>query len=275
MEIGSLIWRTGLVAAVAVAGAAVTHNAPAKPEAVRPMITIRVDDHRITSPTHMPAGLVDVRIVTSGKIHHHLAFWHLNRGVTKQRFLRVLKKADGDPFAIATGIGGNGPMLAGSTVSTMRMVSGTVVLADIVDGPTTEIASFEISGSTVSTTPPQALGTVVNRGFRFAMPAHFGRPGVYRFTNPDPTAHDGAIFRLAPGKRASDVVSWFQHGAKGAPPVDFSKPLGGPGAIGAHWTSWFTLPKLPPGRYLFGCFLTDSQGMLHVAMGMAADFLVR
>lgn len=269
-----LACRLGLLIAVALTGAAIAHGTPAKSSMARPHVTIRVDDKRIASPAHVPAGLVDVHIVTSGKVHHHLAFWHLNQGITKARFLRELKRENGDPFKIATCIGGNGPMLAGSVTSTMRMVPGTVVFADIVDGPTTEIASFEVSGAAVSMTPPHALGTIVNQGFRFVMPANFGRPGVYRFTNVDPTAHDGAIFRLKPGKRAADVVSWFQHGAKSAPPVDFTMPLGGPGAIGAHWTSWFTLSKLPPGRYLFGCFLPDAHGMLHIAMGMAADFVV-
>lgn len=271
----ALIWRLGLLAAVALTGAAIAQNTPAKSGVGRPSVTIRVDDKRITSPTRIPAGLVDVHIVTSGKVHHHLAFWHLHQGITKARFIRELKKPNGDPFAIATCIGGNGPMLAQTVVATMRMVPGTVVFADIVDGPTTEIASFNVSGAPVSTKVPHALGTIVNKGFRFVMPANFGKPGVYRFTNVDSTAHDGAIFRLKPGKRAIDVVSWFQHGAKGAPPVDFAVPLGGPGAIGARWTSWFTLPKLPPGRYLFGCFLPDSMGMLHIAMGMAADFVVK
>jgi hypothetical protein len=40
----------------------------------RPSITVRVDEHRITAPTRMPAGNVDIHIVTSGKVHHHLAF---------------------------------------------------------------------------------------------------------------------------------------------------------------------------------------------------------
>jgi hypothetical protein len=49
------------------------------PASARPSITVRIDDHRITAPTRMPAGYVDIHIVTSGKVHHHLAFWHLNR----------------------------------------------------------------------------------------------------------------------------------------------------------------------------------------------------
>jgi hypothetical protein len=44
--------------------------------------------------------------------------------------------------------------------------------------------------------------------------------------------------------------------------------------IGARWTSWFTLPRITPGRYILGCFLPDDHGMLHVAMGMVAGFEV-
>lgn len=264
-----------LLGALLVLVLAVTPSAFAGDAAARPSITVRVDDHRIVAPAKVPAGLVDVHIVTSGKEHHHLAFWHLNNGVTKERFIRVLKAPTGDVFAIATAIGGNGPQLSGSFDETMRLVGGTVVFADIVEGPTTRIASFRIGGRPISNRPPAALGTIVNKAFRFSLPAGFGRPGVYRFTNVDPVAHDGGIFPLVGQKTAADVVHWFHTGGKGRPPVDFSRPLGGPGVIGAHWTSWFTLPKLPKGRYLFACFLPDDRGVLHAAMGMVAVFVVR
>jgi hypothetical protein len=221
----------------------------------------------------MPPGYVDIRIVTSGKVHHHLAFWHLNPGVTVKRFTRALQSPKG-PFDLGTAIGGNGPMLAGQLDTTMRLLPGIVVLADIVDGPTTRIASFQVTGSPVSTQPPASVGTIDNRGFRFVLPARFGRPGVYRFTNSDPVAHDGAIYPLRKGKTAADLVRWFRGGGKGRPPVDFARPLGGPGVIGAKWTSWFTLRRLAPGRYVLGCFLPGDHGMLHAAMGMVAGFEV-
>jgi hypothetical protein len=240
----------------------------------RPSITIRVDDSRITSPPRVPAGYVDIHIVTSGKVHHHLAFWHLNPGVTVKRFTGALNSPKG-PFELGTGVGGNAPMLAGRLDTTMRFLPGTVVFADIVDGPTTRIASFQVTAPPVSTQPPAAVGTIVNRAFRFDLPASFGRPGVYRFTNSDPVAHDGVIYPLLKGKTAADLVRWFRDGGKGRAPVVFARPLGGPGVTGARWTSWFTLPRLAPGRYVLGCFLPDDRGVLHVAMGMVAGFDVR
>jgi hypothetical protein len=253
---------------------AVALTAAGSATSARPTVTVRVDDSRITAPKRWPAGYVDVHIVTAGTDHHHLAFWHLNPGVTVKHFLSALKSAKG-PFDLGTAVGGNGPMLAGHLDVTMHLLPGTVVFADIVDGPTTRIASFQVPGPQVSTDPPKAIGTVVNVGFRFELPADFGRPGVYRFTNSDPVAHDGAIFRLRAGHTAADLVRWFRGGGKGRPPVDFSRPLGGPGVIGAHWTSWFTLPRLTPGHYILGCFLPDNRGMLHAAMGMVAGFEVR
>jgi hypothetical protein len=261
------------VAVVAASNASPTHSLAAHVSA-RPSITVRVDDSRITSPPRMPAGLVDIHIVTSGKVHHHLAFWHLNPGVTVKRFTRALQSPKG-PFDLGTAIGGNGPMLAGQLDTTMRLLPGIVVLADIVDGPTTRIASFQVTAPPVSTQPPAAVGTIVNRAFRFDLPASFGRPGVYRFTNSDPVAHDGVIYPLLKGKTAADLVRWFRDGGKGRAPVVFARPLGGPGVTGARWTSWFTLPRLAPGRYVLGCFLPDDRGVLHVAMGMVAGFDVR
>ncbi len=255
-----------VIAAVALVGARSATSA-------RPTVTVRVDDSRITAPSPWPAGYVDVHIITAGKVHHHLAFWHLNAGVTVKRFKTALNSPKG-PFKVATAVGGNGPMLAGHLDVTMQLVPGTVVFADIVDGPTTRIASFRVSGPPISTEAPAAVGTIVNRGFRFVLPAHFGRPGVYRFLNSDPVAHDGAIFRLRKGETAASLVRWFRGGGKGRSPAVFARPLGGPGVIGAHWTSWFTLPRLAPGHYVLGCFLPDDRGVLHAAMGMVAGFEV-
>jgi hypothetical protein len=57
------------------------------------------------------------------------------------------------------------------------------------------------------------VGTIINSGYRFVLPPRFGRPGVYRFTNPDPVAHDGVIYRLASGKAAGDLVRWIDAAA--------------------------------------------------------------
>jgi hypothetical protein len=244
------------------------------PVSVRPSITIRVDDRRITSPPRVRAGYVDVRIVTSGKVHHHLAFWHLNAGVTVKRFTRALHSPAG-PFALGTAVGGNAPMPAGRLDTSMHLLPGTVVLADIVDGPTTRIASFEVVGQPAFTRPPTAAGTIVNKSFRFVLPARFGQPGVYRFKNVDQVAHDGVIYSLRDGKTAADLARWFRAGGKGRPPVVFERPLGGPGVTGSHWATWFKLPKLAAGRYVLGCFLPDDRGVPHAATGMVAGFEVR
>jgi hypothetical protein len=183
----------------------------------RPTVTVRVADSRIASPSRWPAGYVDVHIITSGKAHHHLAFWHFNPGVTVKRFITALNSPKG-PFELGTAVGGNAPMLAGHLDVTMHLVPGTVVFADIVDGPTTRIATFQVSGPPASSDPPAALGTIDNRAFRFVLPAHVGRPGVYRFTNSDPVAHDGAIYRLRKGQTAAGIVRWFRAGGKAARP---------------------------------------------------------
>lgn len=264
---------TVVVALVAASTAASAPSLAARASA-RPSITVRVDDSRITSPRRVPPGYVDIQIVTSGKVHHHLAFWRLNPGVDVKRFTRALHSPKG-PFALGQAVGGNAPMLAGRLDTTMRLLPGTFVLADIVDGPTTRIASFKVAGRPVSTRQPTAVGTIVNRSFRFDLPANVGEPGVYRFTNVDPVAHDAVIYPLRKGKTAADLVRWFRAGGTGRPPVVFERPLGGPGVTGAHWTSWFTLPRLAPGRYVLGCFLPDGHGVLHAATGMVAGFKVR
>lgn len=264
------------IVAVALVAASTATSAPSLVARAsdRPSITIRVDDNRITAPRQLPAGYVDIHIITSGKVHHHLAFWHLNPGVTVERFTRALHSPKG-PFALGQAVGGNAPMLAGRLDTTMRLLPGTFVLADIVDGPTTRIASFKVVGRPASSRPPAAIGTIVNRSFRFDLPARFAQPGVYRFTNIDPVAHDGVIYPLRTGKTGDDLVRWLRAGGNGRPPVVFERPLGGPGVTGARWTSWFTQPKLAPGRYVLACFLPDDRGVPHAALGMVAGFEAR
>jgi hypothetical protein len=238
----------------------------------RPSITVRVDDRHIAAPVRMPAGYVDIHIIAAGKIRHHLSFWHLNTGVSMKRFMTALNSPSG-PFKVATAVGGNAPMLPGRIDITLRLTPGAFVLADIVDGPT-HVTSFHVAGPPVSTRAPAAAGTAVNRGFRFTLPAHFGRSGVYRFTNRDPVAHDGVIYSLRDGKSAGDLVRWLRAGGKGVAPVDFTRPLGGPGPIAGNWTSWFVQPRLPRGRYVLSCFLPDDHGVPHAALGMVAGFEV-
>ena len=267
----ALAAASSVLPAHALSGSASGESADSHASA-RPSITVRVDDRHITAPARMPAGYVDIHIVTEGKVHHHLSFWHLNAGVSVKRFMTALNSPRG-PFKVATAVGGNAPMLPGRLDTTLRLTPGTFVLADIVDGPT-HVTSFQVAGPPVSTRPPAAAGTAVNRGFRFTLPANFGRPGVYRFTNRDPVAHDGVIYSLREGKSAGDLVRWLRAGGKGVAPVDFKRPLGGPGAIGGHWTSWFVQPGLPPGRYVLACFLPDDRGVPHAALGMVAGFEV-
>jgi hypothetical protein len=125
----------------------------------RPSVTVRVDEGRITAPSVWPAGYVDVHIVTAGKVHHHLAFWHLNAGVTVRHFLRALNSPRG-PFELGTAVGGDGPMPAGHLEVSMRLIPGTVVFADIVDGPTTRTASFQVAGAPVSTRPRSGRSSI-------------------------------------------------------------------------------------------------------------------
>jgi hypothetical protein len=139
VEIQKVSLLVVIVALALVAGSATS---------ARPTVTVRVDDGRSTAPKRWPAGYVDVHIVTAGKVHHHLAFWHLDRGVTVKHFLSALNSAKG-PFNVGTTVGGNRPMLAGHLDVTLHLIPGAVVFADTVDGPTTRIASFHVSGPTV------------------------------------------------------------------------------------------------------------------------------
>jgi hypothetical protein len=59
---------TAPLAALIALGSGGAMGAAAPVFAPRPSVTIHVDDRRIAAPARMPAGYVDIHIVTSGKV---------------------------------------------------------------------------------------------------------------------------------------------------------------------------------------------------------------
>jgi hypothetical protein len=240
------------------------------------LITARIDDRTVHFSPALHAGFVQLHIVSTGSTPHHLLFWQLHRGVSFKQFDRVDASQSGNPFKLATVIGGNGPLVPGHSMDIwIHVAEGRVAIDDIRSGGVTGFhRDLAIRRSGQNAAQPKALGTVAAvPGDRFRLPPGFGRPGVWKFANQDRDTHDGSIGRLAPGKTVADLISCAKQGENGPPPL--SAADGGFGALGGHAHAWFTIGHLPPGHYAVVCFIPGPNGIPHVAMGMAAGFTVR
>jgi len=239
-------------------------------------ITARIDDRTVHFSPALHAGFVRLHIVSTGSTPHHLLIWQLHPSVSFKQFDRVDASQSGNPFKLATVIGGNGPLVPGHSMDIwIHVAKGRVAIDDIRSGGVTGFhRDLTVRRSGQNAAQPTALGTVAAvPGDRFRLPRGFGRPGVWRFANRDNETHEATVGRLAPGKTVADLISWAKQGKNGPPPLSGS--AGGFGALGGHAHAWFTIGHLAPGHYALVCFIPGPDGMPHVAMGMAAGFTVR
>jgi hypothetical protein len=240
------------------------------------LITARIDERTVHFSPALHSGFVQLHIVSTGVAPHHLLFWQLHGGVSFNQFDRVDASQSGNPFKLATVIGGNGPLVPGHTMDIwIHIAKGRVAIDDIRSGGVTGFhRDLAIDRSGQNATQPKALGTVAAvAGDRFRLPPGFGRPGIWEFANQDKETHDVTIAQLAPGKTVADLIFWAKHGQHGPPPLRGAD--GGFGALGGNSHAWFTIGHLPPGNYAVACFISGANGIPDVAMGMAAGFTVR
>ena len=240
------------------------------------LITARIDDHTVHFSPALHAGFVRLHLISTGSTSHHLLFWQLHRRVGFKQFDRVDASQNGNPFPLATLVGGNGQLAPGHTIDIwIHVAKGRIAIDDVPAGPGPGFhLDVPIRSSGQNATQPQRLGTVAAvPGDHYRLPAGFGRPGVWEFTNRDSQPQEAMIIGLAAGKTAADVISWVKHGKHGPPPI--SSADGGFGALNGHLHAWFTIGHLPPGHYAVVSFIPAPNGIPEVAMGMAAGFTVR
>ena len=106
-------------------------------------------------------------------------------------------------------------------------------------------------------------------GGRLVLPLAEGRNTV-RFTNRANQVHEAFIAKLAPDKRAADLLGWMQKQDGPAPAI----PMGGITGI-EPGRSITIIQDLTPGTYAFYCFVPDAKdGREHIAHGMMKEFTV-
>jgi len=131
----------------------------------------------------------------------------------------------------------------------------------------------------VDDTPPKEDAVLMVRDFKFELQGHL-KPGmrVIKIQSSGPSLHEADLFRLHPGRSASDVQRWYKDDLGEPAPAD---ALGG--IVDSHDTRqvlWLRR-RFTPGQYVFHCALplnpnakSGDKSATHADVGMVMTFEV-
>jgi hypothetical protein len=281
----SLLPLVALLAACAKKDASKSANAPdsasaavvAKPH----QMTVIATEYAFTAPDQVPSGMMTVHLVDNGSELHHVAFVKLNDGKTIADVEQALKSKGPMPtWAIDRG-GVNPARPGGGMASITEMLEpGNYALLCFIpsaDGvphfakgmvrPLTVTAS-----SDAPTAAPTAdiVMTLNDYNFSTSKPLTAGKHTI-EIKNAGTQSHELVLARMAPGKKAADLIAWVDK-PNGPPP---GEPIGGVPAI-EKGSSVFMTADITPADYAFICFLPDSKdGKAHFTHGMLQDVHVQ
>jgi hypothetical protein len=249
------------------------------------VINFDASDFTFSLPDSIPGGMVTLVMRNTGREAHHAQFLKLNTGVTIDQFTAALQRGEGPALALVSQTGGTGvldPMLPEEV--TVDLEPGTYVVVCFIPSPDgiPHIAKGMVKPLTVTappagapTTQPTSRATVTLRDFTFENsvdPLPAGR-NTWRVTNAGPAQpHELQVAKLAAGKTANDVLTFFTTPPSGPPPY---QSVGGFQGVDVNGSGWLTL-DLTPGDYAFYCTIPDpTSGKRHLEEGMLKQVVVR
>ena len=312
----------GSTAASAKPAAASGKPAASAAPVVGNLFTIQATEYKFDAPDSIPGGLTTIRLTDVGKQPHEAQLFRLNSGVTGDQFQTALKNPNpAGALKLSTATGGVAAVDPGTTAeSIMDLQPGQYYLLcflpdangvpHFVHGM---LKAFTVTKPSAAAASPQASTTVTLKDFTFEMPATLPAGAtIVKVTNEGPQPHQMEIARLAPGKTAQDVTSFFASQPSGPPPASAvaaaasgsaapasaappARPeapasgklqaapgpppfqaLGGMNGLSKGESGWAVL-NLTPGDYVAFCAIPDISGSLkpHIDLGMIKAFTVK
>jgi uncharacterized cupredoxin-like copper-binding protein len=275
--------------------------------ATRIDVTITAKDFSFDIPAQVPAGLVDVTMKNDGPDVHHAQIARLNDGVTFDQLKTALNSNEGAALGMVSLQGGPGVVLPGAsqevllnldnpgTYAVICFVAGADGIPHFMKGM---IAQFEVTGPEAQPQEPESDQTITMKDFGYTMPDQvMAGHHVWKIVNDGPEPHEMALFQLAPGVTADQVIAMLTSEAQptaatpmagmemgtpaaaatpvaspvGAPPF---MPAGGMQALDKGLSGWLVV-DLTPGNYLALCNVPDPKtGNPHFELGMYKEFTV-
>jgi uncharacterized cupredoxin-like copper-binding protein len=252
-----------------------------------PVITVHAKEFAFAAPTTVAPGQTTFRLVNDGKQLHHLSILQLAKGKTFADVQAALKNPAAFPTWLIE-VGGPNAAVPGATVeATLTLEAGNYIIACWIPSPGEQaphavkgmlqpltVAAGGVMQAGAATAPapvPDVHLVVKDYGFKFSKPLTAGKHVVH-VMNEGPQGHEVIFVQLAPGKHASDFVTWATTGGmKGPPPA---KPIDGMAGLSKGRTGIFPV-DLAPGNYAITCFVPDSKDQkTHAQHGMTTEFTV-
>lgn len=244
---------------------------------------------RISSPSSVGSGLVELRIKNSGESVHEAQLVRVEDERTRDDVLDYFRSTQRPSAPIPAWIregGGAAQIPPGETVSVMQRLSeGQWYLADAQapEGPGNPpsflerggLVAFTVTSGGSAADLPDADARITARDHTFA--ARGLRPGTQsvRFDNRGRQLHHVVAAPLRPGRTVEDARAFFlASGTSTAPPpldLDASVAL----AMIDRGESVVTDLRLTRGTWILACFISDrTGGPPHVSKGMLHEIKV-
>jgi uncharacterized cupredoxin-like copper-binding protein len=155
---------------------------------------------------------------------------------------------------------------------TCLLVAAGFAMACHSDKPATERAANSTAPATPAAAPAATqLVHVKATDFKFDMPASVpAGPVNFHLMNEGKEMHHAIVVRLEDGKTLRDLAAAMKTEG---PPPPWLKFVGGPNGAVPGATASSTL-MLTPGHYAVLCLIPGTDGVPHVAKGMAQEFTV-
>jgi len=146
---------------------------------------------------------------------------------------------------------------------------GALALTGLRSGHWSVFAQDATPGAGVDAYPEVAYTAVE---YSFTGPVEFAS-GLTRIslTNNGTMDHHAMLFKLNDGKSVADLAAAFEQGLPGLFAIGAS--IGGPGSIGPGRTAT-VIQDVAAGNYIMMCLIPDTDGIPHVAKGMALPITV-
>lgn len=256
-------------------GARVASNDPAPP-----VLTVVADEYSYDAPDRFPGGVVTVVLDNRGADElHHVSLIKLDEGRTLAEFVEFVAGAHKPPTWV-THVGGPEDVLPGRIgTATVILEPGSHLLVCYVGmgrgTPHLElgmIRDIEVLEPEVMVAEPMydVAVTMMEYGYVLSDSLRAGRQTV-RVEGTGAQPHNLIIYRLQPGNRVGDFVSWWMAGREGIAP---GAPIGGYTALNPGRHGYFDL-DLEPGTYVFFCLVEDQRDARpHLMYGMVREVLI-
>jgi outer membrane protein assembly factor BamE (lipoprotein component of BamABCDE complex) len=248
-------------------------------------ITITAIDYGYVMPNSftLRAGLVDLELVNNGTQPHQAQLVRLNPGVTDEQVVNELidQRQEARAFSLFTYVGGPDTISPDDGQAALLDVpAGNYALICLVTGadglPHVDkgmIRFLTVSPAHTSQPLPQVNGVIAIQDHQYVLPSALTQAHVstFKVENQGTEPHELNIVRLASGKSAQDVLTFFRA-PSGPPPFE---EFGGMATLASGLSGWITI-HLQPGNYAVLSAVPDPKtGAFQLTQGLLTTFSVQ